>query len=353
MGNRRTAYQIARALMDGGEPRRVGQNWRTLCPAHDDHDPSLDIKDSDKGDHVLFVCRSRDCSFDSIKDALIARNLWDEPGQMTAIVYTPIMPVPKDAPPPPNRGATHRWSYVDSQNRLLGYIERVNLPNGKKDFFPLTYCRSSRSNKRSWTTKSFIEPRPLWNLYELTTRPDAHVIVVEGEKAGTALKRMLAGLDYVVTTWPGGGSAVSRADWVPLVGREVTIWPDADVPGLKSAFEIRSILAKLAGDAGGTMNIGIIELPEGLALGWDAADAKAEGWSRIAIRHLIESTDIGLDREFAAYDRDKPEVWNALTELLKPVPAPFRKRYLALIKEELDGPIILSIGIDMKAASGA
>src|SRR5690606_24086785 len=33
---------------------------------------------------------------------------------------------------------------------------------------------------------------------------------------------------FDVVAWPGGGKAVAKADWSPLAGRKVIIWPDAD-----------------------------------------------------------------------------------------------------------------------------
>lgn len=40
--------------------RRVEKGWMALCPAHDDHNPSLSIKEGEDG-RVLFHCFA-DCS---------------------------------------------------------------------------------------------------------------------------------------------------------------------------------------------------------------------------------------------------------------------------------------------------
>ena len=45
------AEYIARAL----QGRRVGAAWKARCPAHDDRDPSLSIRDADNG-KVLVRC---------------------------------------------------------------------------------------------------------------------------------------------------------------------------------------------------------------------------------------------------------------------------------------------------------
>lgn len=89
--------------------------------------------------------------------------------------------------------------------------------------------------------------------------PEARVLVVEGEKAADAARELL-GTQFAVTTWSGGSSAVRLADWSPLSGRDITIWPDADVPGIKAAdlaveklreAGARRILVVTVGEQGG------------------------------------------------------------------------------------------------------
>ncbi len=65
-----TAETIARAL--GG--RKVGQGWTARCPAHDDREPSLSIRDADG--KVLVRCHAG-CNQRDVIAALKARGLWD------------------------------------------------------------------------------------------------------------------------------------------------------------------------------------------------------------------------------------------------------------------------------------
>ena len=44
--------------------KRVGQEYRVICPAHPDKDPSLDFRDGNKG--IVLTCRSRNCSNEDI-----------------------------------------------------------------------------------------------------------------------------------------------------------------------------------------------------------------------------------------------------------------------------------------------
>ena len=67
------AETIARAL--GG--RRSGSNWMAPCPAHEDREPSLSIRDVDDG-KVLVHCHAG-CDQTLVIGELRSRGLWDEP----------------------------------------------------------------------------------------------------------------------------------------------------------------------------------------------------------------------------------------------------------------------------------
>src|SRR4029077_19921619 len=81
---------------------------------------------------------------------------------------------------------------------------------------------------------------------------------------------------------PGGSKAAVQADWTPLNGREVVIWPDADDPGRQYAAAV----SKHCG-AVGAVRVSIIEPPSGVPVGWDAADALADGCDEAQAMRLI------------------------------------------------------------------
>ncbi len=64
------AAEIARAL--GG--RKAGAWWSCRCPAHNDHDPSLGVRDGDRS--VIVRCFAG-CDSRDVIAALRARGLWD------------------------------------------------------------------------------------------------------------------------------------------------------------------------------------------------------------------------------------------------------------------------------------
>ena len=67
-----SAEALAHSL---GKARWTGREWNALCPAHEDHDPSLSITQKPDG-MILFKCQSQGCSQQEIIAALKARGLW-------------------------------------------------------------------------------------------------------------------------------------------------------------------------------------------------------------------------------------------------------------------------------------
>lgn len=221
----------------------------------------------------------------------------EEPSKKEKTQWIPILPVPGDAGPYPVahvvRGRPERfWEYRDQERRLLGVIYRFKTSDGGKEVLPCLYAEHSETKKRDWRWISFREPRPLYLPAPL--RDDFPVLVVEGEKCADIAYELLHELIDVVS-WPGGGKAISKADWSPLAGRKVIIWPDADAktykekhprageikdeheqPGMATAIKLTEILTEL----GGEVRLIDIPAPGVKPDGWDIADLVAEGVDR-------------------------------------------------------------------------
>ena len=196
-----------------------------------------------------------------------------------------VMPVPKDAPSPldrhPSHGRpVHRWPYLDERSELLGYACRFVRADGTKTYQPLTLFRDVATGALKWKWKGWGEPRPLYGLDRLAARPEAPVLLCEGEKAADAAAELVAA--YVAVTSPNGGKSAGKADWSPLRGRHVVIWPDADPAGLEYASAATPLIL-----AAGAASVSQINPPSGASVGWDAADALAEGWSQERARSLV------------------------------------------------------------------
>jgi len=114
--------------------------------------------------------------------------------------------------------------------------------------------------------------KPLYRLHELAGAPDgALVYVVEGEACADAL----AGLGLLTTT-SGSVSSAEGADWSPLMGRRVRLWPDNDDAGRKYADEIAARLHAL-GCTVERIDVDALGLPEkGDCVDWLAASPVAD-----------------------------------------------------------------------------
>ncbi len=86
----------------------------------------------------------------------------------------------------------------------------------------------------------FGDGKPLYRLAELVARPDDVVIVTEGEYKADKL----ADLSLLVTT-SGSADSAGKADWQPLAGRNVMIWPDHDEAGQRYGQAVSAALMPL------------------------------------------------------------------------------------------------------------
>ncbi len=118
----------------------------------------------------------------------------------------------------------------------------------------------------------------MYGLEQLKQKPEASVLVVEGEKTAEAAKSLFP--DYAVVTWSGGCGAVQKSDWSVLKDRSVTIWPDNDQPGMNAAAKIAEILSKQGND-----HVKTVGLPFTLPHKWDLADQLPEGLDEKEILH--------------------------------------------------------------------
>lgn len=245
------------------ELRRAGSELRGLCPFHADKSPSLYVNPRKgkafcmachwAGDAIDFVAEYEQCEL-----AEAARKLGhdelprDRPAPAplppdTSDEWRPILPVPANAPAydpaqtfNPKRGRAVRyrpvktWPYRGYDGELLGYVLRLEF-DGQKITPTITYCEGPNGERR-WCTKPFPLQRPLYGLDQLAARPEALVVVVEGEKAAEVAQAALPRM--VVVTWPGGTNGVRWADFGPLELRDVTFWPDADEVGIDAMLAI-------------------------------------------------------------------------------------------------------------------
>jgi putative DNA primase/helicase len=173
---------------------------------------------------------------------------------------------PTTRPEPPTAGAEHVWRYTDTF-----YVCRF----AGKAIRPLWW------DGDAWRWKAPPTPRPLYWARQLA---GATVLITEGEKAADAAAKHLP--TYAVCTWPSGCKAISKADWSPLAGRSVVLWPDADAPGREAMAKLGPKLLALG------CSVSIINPPDDLPLGWDLADAGH--WKPGQVANAIRSLAVEL-----------------------------------------------------------
>jgi putative DNA primase/helicase len=187
-------------------------------------------------------------------------------------------------PEPPTKGAEHVWRYSDT-------FLVCRFP-GKK-IRPLWWSGSR------WEYKAPPAPRPLLNLDQLRSRTGT-VLIVEGEKAADAAARLYP--RAVVTTWPSGCKAIDKADWSPLIGRRIILWPDADAVGQQAMDRLAQLLLRLPVD-----RVQMVTPPADAPEGWDLADAT---WTADEAADYIKANISGpleLDHEPVQPELAEPE----------------------------------------------
>jgi hypothetical protein len=206
------------------------------------------------------------------------------------------------------RGRVERWwSYRDAQGRMLfAIVRRLSAARPmRKIFTPACWAVDTRFPQLppNWIEKQlWPRPLPLYRLEALARAPDAPVIVTEGEKAADAAARIFP--KAISTTSPNGAKAAAKADWSPLRGRDVLLWPDNDEPGRAYMTEVAAVLMPLG------CRVRVVDAArladqfasEDKRAGWDAADAlpmhEPEALRAAALATLIlvsASGDAGTD----------------------------------------------------------
>jgi len=202
-------------------PRQSGGSWAARCPAHEDHNPSLSVRQIEG--QALVHCHA-DCPTEDVVAALglTMSDLFDEPGV----------------------GA--KYTYTNRSGQAMRYVHRSPI----------------KSFRQSGETKGQPE------LYRLPAVINAvnnstSIYVVEGEKDVHALESV----DAVATTAPMGASNFGKVDVTPLNGAHVVVVPDQDKAGQRW---LRDVLAAIEGVAA------TVKVMKPL-VGKDAADHVAAG----------------------------------------------------------------------------
>ena len=135
--------------------------------------------------------------------------------------------------------ALHTYTLADG--RPFYWVIRMRHPEtGDKWIRPMMLVGAGAGGFVLGKPQAPAEGHPLYRLDTLVARHDESVWVVEGEKCADALHKL--GLP---ATTSGSATSAEGADWSPLRGRKVVIWPDNDEPGKNYAAAVTEILRGL------------------------------------------------------------------------------------------------------------
>lgn len=236
-----------------GRVRRSGAGWSALCPAHDDHNPSLSVTEGGDG-KVLLKCHAlAGCTLPEICAAMGIgeRDLFPEdPGRGAPIIV-----------------AQH--AYRDETGALLFEVLRYS-PKGFRQRKP--------DGRGGWSWSTHGVRQVPYRLPELLASGARRVFVVEGEKDADRLAK----LGFIATTNAGGAGKWKPEFSAFFRGRHVIILPDDDEAGRRHAD---SVARSIHGTAASVRMLCLPNLP---AKG-DVSDWLAAGGTRDELKHLAKA----------------------------------------------------------------
>lgn len=315
---------------EGGDHKAKGGDLISLVAYLTDTSQSLAAKKLQS-----FVSEPANLAVESVKTVDTETHI-----VIDGVHYDLVYPVPDGAPFLPRYfGAalgepSEMYPYRNEQGVLLCYTLRFDLFTGKT-IRPATLWMDD-TGKYHWKLKGFSTPRPLYNRHLLTQRPDAPVLIVEGEKSANAASQLFP--DHVVVTTMHGAESPDKSDLTPLLGHIVSMWADYDGPGQRYEETMVKLLRSQNDNASVSIMLPITDsaiyepgtrkpifepgfIP---SEGWDAANALAEGWTAEHIKLLppgtfvefIATQNCTVGEVIAAEDDDEVKMPSSIVEFL-------------------------------------
>jgi KaiC/GvpD/RAD55 family RecA-like ATPase len=229
------------------------------CPFHDDRNPSASIYQREDGAWAFhcFPCKLNEDVIglrERIGDPVKLNENNDRAGRRPTTAKTKprresparVFPTIADVA----RSYAHlgeledTYEYTNPVTRAVDMVVfRIRIPGDK------TFRQASPSP----CGRGFVPlapesgTRPLFNRIAMLDAD--RIIVTEGEKCVKALRQV----GHVATTSPGGANNAKHADWTPLAGKTVYLWPDDDPPhpetgkrtGVEHMREVAQLLEQL------------------------------------------------------------------------------------------------------------
>lgn len=118
--------------------------------------------------------------------------------------------------------------YRDENGEVLGMVVRFPKSDGGKEDLPRTFGLDKKSGLMEWRWRTWDGMRFIYGLDVLAQKPEAPVLIVEGEKCKNITEESGWFKDFAVISWQGGCNAWHKTDWSRVQNRRVVLFPDAD-----------------------------------------------------------------------------------------------------------------------------
>lgn len=198
---------------------KVGHG-KTHCPVHDDEHPSFSV--NTKEGKVLVncpVCNNQG----KVIDALRERGLWhgtSANGKVPKVTFRQEKTVAS------GKNEVARWAVRGYDGKLLAYHIREEA-GGRKEY-PWEMPNGTRDLKGKGLHPSDM----LYGLELIAGAKRKRAVIVEGEKAADALRKVLGDYAVVLATVTGASGVPSDGVLTHMEGWQVWLWRDNDVPGI-------------------------------------------------------------------------------------------------------------------------
>ena len=241
------------------------------CPAHDDENPSLGVKEDTKTGELVVNCRAG-CSREKIFLSLGADGSGSRP-------KTKSGKRKKTTRKSPSGGKlVDTYEYRSLEGVPLALKKRYEPTDAPKYF---VWADPQDAEKRGLPGNLKEEDLPLYNADKVREQKSKKIFFVEGEKAADALEKAYNALSVCL---PGGAGTknIPPEQLEILRGRKIIIWPDND-PGGRSLM--RTVVTALEGIATNTLIISPYVPPKG-----DAYNYVQAGHTKKDLTNLIKET---------------------------------------------------------------
>ena len=282
-----TPYERVLELLGDRVKTRRHNTATSLCPAHNDHKPSLSIKEADDG-CVLLNCFAG-CRTEEICSAL-------------GVEMSELFPPSSWRPECRQSVRPRYYTYVDQSGESWFRVAVIRVPGKPKD----TWCEykidgqwRTKGGKRNgivhvenaegrtrleaeWerTRKRQLPPFGLLGALE---SKDKSIFVAEGEKD----VETLLDLGLLAITNPGGAGGLGRMSKRPFISaikdRRVVVLPDNDPAGEDWATEVAALAGPRATD------VRVVQLP-GLPSKGDVTDWLQMGHEKDELLRLVDES---------------------------------------------------------------